>query len=860
VFCRQVHASIFLHSVEGMADTRKGSTMKLDDERTATGQCTRSKSATQELESEVTTPTQLTCYGSAPEEHWTELAKFAEDLQDQLVLEEESFPEVQLLTPADLSLLEEIAEGGQANVFLATCSKFSTPAVVKRLKYGPVNLLRLRRRMDRVMRLVRQHSSAICRVMAVGKDNIGNGWIVMERMNGDLRNLIDHGVRYVGYVDDGQMHYVKPGEMPFDYSDTIKMMMDIARGMEDLHSCGLIHRDLKASNVLVTPLSLNSRRTEVIGLEQALESFYFYVKVGDYESSGDVVGTGFWRPPEVLQALQGPTEPAWSREGDVYSFAMLCYELLTGCIPFKCPPSAYSKTIKKVLSGERPELPPYVNSKMRDLLHCCWHTKPQKRPGWITIVKSLEDEFELHRPSDRNPRLYRRMEFTPKVEEPSTESDTVREDQSVGSSSTGLLASSTEFRPDIDVQSAETSSTGVLEIEGPGARSQKILKPLLFDVWNSWDKVPVSEELFLFRSLCIFLGKRYSVKPRAPEVITMDREIALLFRSYMISTDMISTDMIPAGHLIRFLKRRALGKLAIIWDGVGAKTVITFSEERIAFEKKRAHGKVAVLWKASIERDSPSNLAKELNDFRMKLDDMEAAVHSRFQELIIAFDAAVKQDIALEGWAAQSLAASELFEAVVKHVNYNWKFDGPRSRPFGGVHGAHVQAALDAWHAESPEGYEAWMETRIAASAQEAWKVAKNALQQVEKIMAEFSVFQLKLHFLVWMFLIEAEWELPAEYEKEYEKYCNYELVDAYPRDRIFDRYFVDFESRHLLQCPQGKQIYDWWVVNRKEYMLNGEEMSDGRFVEMVGIIKKTKCKSQSLDMLVGGWKHSREE
>jgi len=66
--------------------------------------------------------------------------------------------------------------------------------------------------------------------MAVGKDKVGNGWILMERMNGDLRNLIDRGVRYVGYVDDGQMHYVKPGEMPFDYSDTVKMLMDIARG------------------------------------------------------------------------------------------------------------------------------------------------------------------------------------------------------------------------------------------------------------------------------------------------------------------------------------------------------------------------------------------------------------------------------------------------------------------------------------------------------------------------------------------------------------------------------------------------------------------------------------------------------
>ncbi|CAN5958032.1 unnamed protein product [Sphagnum jensenii] len=818
-----------------MADTRKGSTIELDEEPTATGQCTRFNSATHELESEVTTPTQLTCYGSAPEEHWTELAKLAEDLQDQLVLEEERFPEVQLLSPADLSLLEEIAEGGQAHVFFAACSKFSTPVVVKRLKYRRVNLLRLRRRMDRVMKLVREHASAICRVMAVGKDNVGNGWILMERMNGDLRNLIDRGVRYVGYVDDGQMHYVKPGEMPFDYSDTIKMMMDVARGMEDLHSCGLIHRDLKASNVLVTPLSLNSRRAEVIGLEQVLESLYFYVKIGDYESSDDVVGTGFWRPPEVLQALKDGTDPVWSREGDVYSFAMLCYELLTGCIPFK---EHRFSNYDVVLSGQRPELPPYLNSKMRDLLHCCWHTEPLKRPGWITIVKSLEVEFQLHRPSDRNPRLYRRLECTPKVEEPSTEPCPDTEDQSVGSSSTGLLASSTEFRPDIDRQRAKTSSTGVLEIEGPGARRQMILKSLHFDVVDSWDKVPVNEELF--RSLDIFLGKRFSVKWRAPEVITMDREIALL----------LPISMISVMDLIFFLKMHALGKLAIIWDSVGAKTVITFSEKRIAFEKKRADGKVAVLWKASTKRDSPSNLAKELSDFRMKLDVMEATMHSRFQELIIAFDAAVKQDIALECWAAQSLAASELFEAVIKHINFNWNFNKPWSRPSG----ADVQAAVAAWHAESPEGCEAWMETRMAASAQEAWKVAKNALQQVEKIMAEFSVFELKLHFLVWMFLIETHLDCYTLYRKYFK-----ELVGVYPWDIISDKYYVDFESRHLLQCPQGKQIYDWWVVNRKEYTLNGEEMSDGRFVEMVGIIKKTKCKSQSLDMLVGGWKHSRE-
>jgi hypothetical protein len=440
------------------------------------------------------------------------------------------------------------------------------------------------------------------------------------------------------------------------------------------------------------------------------------------------------------------------------------------------------------------------------------------------------------------------------------ESSTDIEDQSAGSSSTGLLASSTEFRPDIDHQSAETSSTGVLEIEGPGAKLQKIPKSL-HDVVDSRDKLIESLIKFLdefpfkrrapslhdvldsrdklIESLIKFLDERFPFKRRAPEFITMDREIPLPLREGMIS----------AMDLVFFLEMHALGELAIIWDGVGAKTVITVSEERIAFEKKRAHGKMAVLWKAGTERDgSLSNLAKELSDNVMKLDVMEATIHSRFQELIIAFDAAIKQDIALECWAAQSLAASELFEAVIKHVNFNWNFHEPGRRPSG----ADVQAALAAWHAESPEGYQAWMEARMAPSAREAgkkaWKVAKNALQQVEKIMAEFSVFNLKLNFLVWMFLIDT-WDS-----------SNKDSLKKDTWDSLNDLLSVDFESRHLHECPQGLQIYDWWVVNRKEDMLNGEEMSDGRFVEMVGIIKKTIHKSQTLEMLVGGWQHSREE
>ncbi|CAM6052161.1 unnamed protein product [Sphagnum compactum] len=763
----------------------------------------------EELESHVTTPRQLTYYGSEPREHWTELAKFAEDFQDQLVLEEESFSQVRLLHPVDLSLLKEIAEGGQAHVFLAACEKFSTPGVVKRLKGGQVDLSQLRRRMDKVMEIARKNSSAICRVMAVGEDNMGNGWILMERMGGDLRNLINR-VQYVGYVEDGQMHYVKDPQMPFEYSDTIKMMIDIARGMEDLHSCGLIHRDLKASNVLVTPLSLNSRLGEVIGLEEALESLYFYVKIGDYESSELIDGTGFWRPPEVLQALKDRNKPKWSREGDVYSFGMLCYELLTRLLPFQDEPrSIYDR----VLEGERPKLPAHVTSRMRDLLDLCWQTEPQKRPGWKAIVKSLEDEFKSHLPLVRNRHLYRCSE---KVEEPSMESGPDSADQKIGSPSTGSPATSAEFCSDIEHQRAESSSTGVLEMQGPRtghttyhglhiiSKEMPELNPHSFMrlwykvVWRSGNEV----------------AQRVSTEPKE---IPFDPEYVVLMMR----------------NLIKVLKKHALGKLAIIWDEAGAKTVITSLEEQIAFREKCASGKVVVLWKADAKRDiTIEDLWEELNDFSMKLENMDVPIHSRIHEFIIAFDAAVKQDIALECSVAQSPAALEVWEAVIKHVNSNRNLDKPQQKQSAD----DVQGALAAWRAQSPKGYQEWRKNRMGEFAQaatsKAWKVAKKALQQVENIMEEQIVFRLKLEFIAGIF------QILAGFSRNWEDFV--------------DKYLVEFQNRHLHQS-----FYD----HRKQHILNGEDdMSEERFAEMVGITKKAINRSLSLEILVGGWNDSREQ
>jgi hypothetical protein len=233
-----------------------------------------------------------------------------------------------------------------------------------------------------------------------------------------------------------------------------------------------------------------------------LESFYFYVRIGDYDSSDDVVGTEFWRPPEVLQSLKDRTKPVkWSFAGDVYSFGMLCYELLTGRIPFEKHLKDLPEAYDVVLSGERPELPPHVNPKMTELLHSCWQMEPEKRPGWTEIIESLSEELESHPPS-QGPRFYRRM----KVGIPKAENQTTVVASSSSSSgspvSLGMQASSSrmESLPNSEHQTPGSfSSTGLLEMQQQGTgpvKSQAL--PIIWEEdyeFAEWEKISVWREL-----------------------------------------------------------------------------------------------------------------------------------------------------------------------------------------------------------------------------------------------------------------------------------------------------------------------------------------------------------------------------
>jgi serine/threonine protein kinase len=199
------------------------------------------------------------CYGSAPGHLWSEL----QTEEDAEIVDDDSFDSVRNIDPSELELVEEIAQGGQAHVYLAKWKRRgSREVVVKTYKGRGVDVVQLRSRRLAKARVDPAYSLGICELFGYSEDNtIGEVSVVMEAIRGDLRNLIDLRVRYLKSRMPNNTTTTKTKKgvqmgmitmMPFPKELTFDMMRRIAYRVEWLHTRGLMHKDRKASNIFVS--------------------------------------------------------------------------------------------------------------------------------------------------------------------------------------------------------------------------------------------------------------------------------------------------------------------------------------------------------------------------------------------------------------------------------------------------------------------------------------------------------------------------------------------------------------------------------------------------------------------------------
>ncbi|TVU35875.1 hypothetical protein EJB05_17782, partial [Eragrostis curvula] len=184
---------------------------------------------------------------------------------------------------------------------------------------------------------------------------------------------------------------------PFPLVVAVDVMLQVARGMEYLHANKICHGELNPSNVLVKPR------------QPQPEHGYVHVKVAGYGGrSGTVVSTiakasaangnnangggdgdsstCIWYAPEVLEQQGGAV---CTEKADVYSFAMICFELLTGKVPFEDKHLQGDKTSKNIRAGERPLFPCQAPKYLVSLTKRCWHADPAQRPSFASVCRVL---------------------------------------------------------------------------------------------------------------------------------------------------------------------------------------------------------------------------------------------------------------------------------------------------------------------------------------------------------------------------------------------------------------------------------------------------------------------------------------
>ena len=199
-------------------------------------------------------------------------------------------------------ILETIGAGGMANVYLAVNLTNRRQVAIKVLKEEFINDAEFLRRFEREAKAALHLShDNIVRAYGVGEAD-GLPYIVLEYIEGQtLKQII-----------------AENGPMPPRLA--VSMGLQVLDALTAAHSAGIIHRDVKPQNVIVTPEGKCMLTDFGIARDAASSTITF--------AGSTILGSVHYLSPE--QAQGKPVTQA----SDLYSVGVLLYELLTGQVPF----------------------------------------------------------------------------------------------------------------------------------------------------------------------------------------------------------------------------------------------------------------------------------------------------------------------------------------------------------------------------------------------------------------------------------------------------------------------------------------------------------------------------------------------
>ena len=226
---------------------------------------------------------------------------------------------------------EKLGAGGMGTVYRGTDTRLGRPVALKFLSPGQSSDAEQRARLLREARAASALSSSnIASIYDIGEAD-GNVFLVMELV-------------------DGESLLARLSGGPLPIRDAVDIAMQVADALDEAHARGVIHRDVKSANVMITPRG----RVKILDFGLAKLSKTAGVDAAETRSgaletvAGTVLGTFSYMSPE--QALGRTVD----HRTDLFSLGIVLYEMLTGRLPFEG--ATVTEILDRVVNHEPPAL------------------------------------------------------------------------------------------------------------------------------------------------------------------------------------------------------------------------------------------------------------------------------------------------------------------------------------------------------------------------------------------------------------------------------------------------------------------------------------------------------------------------
>jgi tRNA A-37 threonylcarbamoyl transferase component Bud32 len=251
------------------------------------------------------------------------------------------------------TLTERIATGGMGDVYAARDAILHRIVAVKvmrpRTQDETTFAMRFR---DEARHTAKLAHPNIATVYDYGEDD-GTAYLVMELVPGKpLSTLIEEG--------------------PLPQEQVRLILGQCALALASAHEAGVVHRDVKPANILVTPEG-QVKLTD-FGIARANDG-------AGHTRTGEVMGTPQYLAPE--QAMGRPVTGA----SDLYALGVVGFEMLTGTRPFD-EESAVATALAHI-NNPPPPLPAHVTDPVRSAIEACLAKDPDHRPASASSLAAL---------------------------------------------------------------------------------------------------------------------------------------------------------------------------------------------------------------------------------------------------------------------------------------------------------------------------------------------------------------------------------------------------------------------------------------------------------------------------------------